>query len=166
VSQCWTVVRAPVHSDAALALLREYHIDVSDRYFRLHLGRNSTPAEIEDGLADSPSDALAPPTGVFLIGHHNGIPAACVGLKTLDHATVELKRLFVHHAHRGTGGSAHLMVAAEEAARELGATRIVLNTRLDLIEARTLYVKYGYAEIPAIRAEQYAEVWYGKELSA
>lgn len=165
VTRGWTVSPSPVHSDEALALLREFYIDVSDRYYRYHFGRDSTPTEIEEGLADSPSDSLAPPTGVFLIGHHDGIPAACVGLKAFDDKTVELKRLFIRHAHRGTGGGARLMSAVEDAAHELGARRIVLNTRLDLAEARALYVKHGYAEIPAVRDELYAEVWYGKDLA-
>lgn len=162
--QNWTVSVAPVQSGEALALLREYYVDLSDRYYRHHFGRDSTATEIEEGLADSPSDALAPPTGVFLIGHCNGEPAACVGLKVLDDHTVELKRLFIRHAHRGTGGAARLLAAAEDATRDLGATRIVLNTRLDLVEARGLYVKHGYVGIPAVRDEQYAEVWYGKDL--
>lgn len=160
----WTVSVAPVDTEEALALLREYYIDVSDRYYQHHFGRNSTPTEIEEGLAESPSDTLAPPTGLFLIGHYDGNPGACAGLKVLDTRTVELKRLFVRHAVRGTGGGARLLSAAEEAARDLGASRVVLNTRVDLVEARALYGNYGYTEIPALRNEQYAEVWYGKGL--
>jgi GNAT superfamily N-acetyltransferase len=160
----WTVEVVSVESEEALALLRDYYIDVSDRYYQHHFGRDSTPTEIEEGLAESPSDSLAPPTGVFLVGRYDGIPAACAGLMLLDVHTVELKRLFVRHARRGTGGGARLLAAAEEAARGLGAARIVLNTRLDLVEARALYRGHGYAEIPALRTEKHAELWFGKRL--
>lgn len=41
---------------------------------------------------------------------------------------------------------------------------MVLDTRLDLIEARKLYIRHGYAEIPAYSAGPYAQIWYGKDL--
>lgn len=161
----WSHAVVSVDSAEALALLRDYYIDVSDRYFQYHFGRDSTAAEIEEGLAGEPSHSLTPPTGLFLLGRCDGVPAACVGLKVLDDQTVELTRLFVRHRRRGTGGGKRLLAAAEEAARELGATRIVLNTRLDLVEARALYSAHGYLVIPALRKEQYAEVWYGRDLA-
>ncbi|MCZ2527749.1 GNAT family N-acetyltransferase [Streptomyces sp. HB2AG] len=160
----WTVAPAPVESPESQALLREYHIDVSDSWYMLHLGRPSTPAEIEEGLADSPSDDLAPPTGLFLVGRYGGTPAGCAGLRVLDPRTVELTRVFVRPAHRGTGGGRHLLAAVDEAARRLGAERIVLDTRLDLTGARALYTAYGYTEIPPYKHGPYAEVWYGREL--
>ncbi|MEV6371915.1 GNAT family N-acetyltransferase [Micromonospora musae] len=165
-SQTWTVTPADVGSPEAAVLLRDYFIDVSDRYFQLHLGRPSTPTEIEEGLAAHPSDDLAPPTGVFLLARQGDEPAGCAGLRVLDPRTVELTRIFVRHALRGTGGGSRLLAAAEEAARGLGAERIVLDTRLDLVEARALYVRHGYAEVPAHNDHRYAEIWYGKELGS
>jgi GNAT superfamily N-acetyltransferase len=162
----WKVSPESVGSGEAEVLLREYYIEVSDRYYQLHEGRSSTPTEIAEGLAGSPSDYLAPPTGVFLIGRYRGDPAGCAGLRVLDASTVELKRLFVRPSARGTGGGARILAAVDEAARGLGAERIVLDTRLDLIEARSLYLRHGYTEIPAYSRQLYAEVWYGKELTA
>jgi GNAT superfamily N-acetyltransferase len=162
--QAWSVTLGTAGSTEAASLLREYYIEVSDRYYQLHCGRTSTPAEIEQGLANSPSDDLAPPTGVFLLGRYGDAPAACAGLRVLDPRTVELTRMFVRPARRGRGGGSRLLAAAAEAARDLGAGRIVLDTRLDLVEARTLYLKHGYAEIPAISNRPYAEIWYGKQL--
>ena len=62
-SVTWTVAPVDVGSADALALLRDYFTEVSDRYFLLHFDRRSTPEEIETGLADSPSHYLALPTG-------------------------------------------------------------------------------------------------------
>jgi len=163
--QSWAVALAPVDSAESLALLREYLVDVSDRYYRLHEDRDSTPEEIEHGLATMPSDHLTPPTGVFLVGRHDGVAAACAGLKVLDPTTVELTRVYVRPDRRGTGGGARLLEAVETAARDLGAERIVLDTRLDLVEARALYLKNGYAEVPAYSEGPYAEVWYAKDLT-
>ncbi|MFC8454735.1 GNAT family N-acetyltransferase [Kitasatospora sp. NPDC057223] len=162
----WRIAPADVRSADAVALLRDYFIDVSDRYYELHEGRRSTPAEIEEGLAASPSDDLAAPTGLFLIGRHGDEAHACAGLRVLDPRTVELTRVFVRPALRGTGGGARLMAAVDEAARSLRAERIVLDTRLDLVEARALYTRHGYTETPAYSAGPYAEVWYARELGA
>ena len=161
----WTVAPATVSSPEAEALLRDYFVEVSDRYYLLHEGRVSTPTEIEEGLAGAPSDDLAAPTGLFLVGRHGGEPQACAGLRVRDARTVELTRVYIRPAARGTGGGARLLTAVEEAARGLGAERIVLDTRLDLVEARALYVRHGYDEIPAYAdCGPYAEIWYGKDL--
>ncbi|WP_428833194.1 hypothetical protein [Micromonospora coerulea] len=52
----------------------------------------------------------------------------------------------------------------EETARAAGADRIRLDTRDDLIEARALYARHGYVEIPAYNAGRYAEHWFEKLL--
>ncbi|MEV6978733.1 GNAT family N-acetyltransferase [Kitasatospora sp. NPDC093806] len=165
--ELWAVAPADVGSEESLALLREYYLDVANRYYLLHFGREGTPEEIETGLAGSPSDDLAAPTGAFLLGRYGTTeePEACAGLRVLDADTVELTRVYVRPSRRGTGGGSHLLTAVDEAARALGARRIVLDTRLDLVEARALYTRHGYREIPAYTSNMYAEVWYGKDLT-
>ncbi|MEU4114970.1 GNAT family N-acetyltransferase [Kitasatospora sp. NPDC028055] len=162
----WTITTTDVTTPEATDLLREYYYDVANRYYRLHLGREGTPEELESGLADSPSDDLAAPTGLFLLGRYDGAPQSCAGLRRYDATTVELTRVFVRPGLRGTGGGAQLLAAVDRAARTMGAERIVLDTRLDLIEARTLYLRNGYQEIPAYGdTGPYSEVWYGKDLT-
>ncbi|MGW2250565.1 GNAT family N-acetyltransferase [Kitasatospora sp. NPDC001660] len=164
-SGLWTVAPADVTSDDALALLREYYYDVANRYGRLHFGQDFTTEVLEAGLAETPSDDLAEPTGLFLIGRYAGVAQSCAGLRRLDATTVELTRVYVRPALRGTGGGARLLAAVDSAARALGAERIALDTRLDLVEARALYTRHGYREIPAYSSGPYAEVWYGKDLT-
>ncbi|MBD0691096.1 GNAT family N-acetyltransferase [Streptomyces sp. CBMA123] len=162
----WTITTADVTAPEATELLREYYYDVANRYYRLHLGREGTPEELESGLADSPSDDLAAPTGLFLLGRHEGAAQSCAGLRRHDATTVELTRVYVRPGVRGTGGGVRLLAAVDEAARTLGAERIVLDTRLDLVEARALYLRNGYREIPAYGdTGPYSEVWYGKDLT-
>ncbi|MFG2915420.1 GNAT family N-acetyltransferase [Kitasatospora sp. NPDC048298] len=165
-SGSWTVATADVTTPEALDLLREYYYDVANRYYRLHFDREGTPEELESGLAGSPSDDLAAPSGLFLIGRHDGVAHSCAGLRRLDATTSELTRVFVRPGLRGTGGGTALLTAVDRAARSLGADRIVLDTRLDLVEARALYLRNGYREIPAYSSGPYAQVWYGKDLTA
>ncbi|WP_062070817.1 GNAT family N-acetyltransferase [Demequina sediminicola] len=61
---------------------------------------------------------------------------------------LELKRLWVTAEARGLGVAKALMRAAEEAARRVGATRLVLETGLKQPEALGLYEYLGYHRIP------------------
>ncbi|WP_344321595.1 GNAT family N-acetyltransferase [Streptomyces macrosporus] len=157
----WDIAPLPVgHPDSA-ALLRAYYDDIVGR----HHGRPVTDAELDEVLAEEPSDDLTAPTGHFLVGRYGGRPAGCVGLRVLDAETAELTRLFVRPEARGTGGGRRLLEAAERAAREvLGARVMRLDTRGDLVEARALYARSGYAEIPDYNGARYAEHWFEKRL--
>ncbi|MEU6930753.1 GNAT family N-acetyltransferase [Streptomyces sp. 2RAF24] len=156
----WIFTPEHVGTPDATALRRAYYGDVAGRYWK----RPATEAEVDDGLAGDGVELLTPPTGQFLVGRYDGAPAACGGVLLLDAERAELTRVFLRHAFRGKGGAGTLIRGLEDAARGLGARRMVLNTRLDLVEARALYTRHGYAEIPAYCSGPYMDIWYGKEL--
>ncbi|MEU3251719.1 GNAT family N-acetyltransferase [Streptomyces sp. NPDC006997] len=160
----WTVAPEPVGSPDAAALWRAYYTEVSDRWYLLHEGHRTDPAELEREIAADPGDQLASPGGRLLVARYGGVAAGMAGVRLLDAATAELKRVFVYEAMRGRGGAPLLVAAAEDAARALGATRIVLDTRGDLVEARTLYARLGYRETAPHNDEPYAEHWFRKDL--
>ncbi|MGY3336057.1 GNAT superfamily N-acetyltransferase [Streptomyces filamentosus] len=156
----WNFSPERVDTPDATALRRDYFGDVAGRYF----GRVLAEDEYDQEMIDEGLELLTPPAGQFLVGRYGGKPAACGGLVLLDAERAELTRVFVRHAFRGLGGADLLMDGLERSARELGARRVVLNTRLDLVEARALYTRHGYGEIPAYCTGPYMEIWYGKEL--
>ncbi|WP_199922720.1 GNAT family N-acetyltransferase [Streptomyces sp. NRRL S-87] len=156
----WTVAPEPLTGPDAGALARDYLAEVAGRYWN----RPVTEAELDEFIADDPGSELVRPTGEFLVGRYGGEPGACAGLRLLDARTAELTRVYVRPALRGTGGGAALITALEEVARSLGAERIRLDTRTDLVEARNLYAKHGYAEIPAYNDGPYAQHWFEKRL--
>ncbi|MFF3242243.1 GNAT family N-acetyltransferase [Streptomyces sp. NPDC002870] len=156
----WTLAPEAFDSPDASALRREYYDEVASRYWK----RPATPQEIAEGLAGDGVEQLTPPTGQFVVGRYGGKAAACGGILLLDAGRAELTRVYLRPAFRGRKGAGLLLRTLEDEARGLGARRMVLNTRLDLIEARTLYVRNGYAEIPAYCSGPYMEIWYGKEL--
>ncbi|MFF7474889.1 GNAT family N-acetyltransferase [Streptomyces sp. NPDC008092] len=160
----WTIAPEQPDSAAARALWRAYYTEVSDRWYLRHEGRRTDPAELERGIAARPGSELAPPTGRLLIARYGGEPAGSAGVRLLDPATAELTRVFVSEPLRGRGGAALLVAAAEDAARALGAARIVLDTRTDLAEARALYARLGYTETGPHNDDVYAEHWFRKEL--
>ncbi|MBC9712541.1 GNAT family N-acetyltransferase [Streptomyces sp. TRM66268-LWL] len=164
VSPAWTVSPESVDSPAATALWRAYYTEVSDRWYLKETGRPTEPGELERGIAEETGESLRGPDGVLLVARFGGEALGTAGVRRLDATTCELKRVFLLPSARGKGGGTVLMDAAEEAARAFGGRRLVLDTRLDLIEARKLYVKRGFAEIPAYNSGAYQEIWYGKEL--
>ncbi|SCL72579.1 GNAT family N-acetyltransferase [Micromonospora peucetia] len=142
------------------ALLEAYFEEMARRYH----GRPVRPGEVAAAMADDPSDDLAAPTGILLVAYRVGVPAACVGLRYRP-GLAELTRVYVRPDHRGHGGGAALLAAVQERASAAGITRIRLDTRSDLVEARTLYARHGYREIPAFNDGVYAEHWFEKVLS-
>lgn len=161
----WTVTPEPHDSPVATALWRAYYTEVSDRYYLLHEGRRTDPAELEREVARADWSDLAPPKGRLLVARYAGEPAGTAGVRLLDTNTAELKRVFVREDLRGRGGGPVLVAAAEDAARALGAVRMILDTRHDLTEARALYTRLGYEETEPHNDDPYAEHWFGKGLN-
>jgi GNAT superfamily N-acetyltransferase len=160
----WTVAPEPYDSPVAAALWRAYYTEVSDRWYLLHQGRRTDPEELEREIAAVSGADLAPPEGLLLVARYAGEPAGSAGVRLPAGAAAELTRVFLYEGMRGRGGAALLVRAAEDAARASGATRMVLDTRGDLVEARALYARLGYAETGPHNADPYAEHWFAKEL--
>ncbi|MGW0943676.1 GNAT family N-acetyltransferase [Streptomyces sp. NPDC002623] len=156
----WTIAPEAVDSPAAVALWRAYYTEVSDRYYLLHEGRRTGPEELEREIAAHAGAELAPPSGQLLVGRYDGEPAGTAGVRLLDATTAELTRVFVRAELRGRGGAALLVRGAEDAARALGVTRMILDTRGDLVEARALYSRLGYTETEPHNANPYADHWF------
>lgn len=163
----WSVAPEPYDSPVADALWRAYYTEVSDRWYLLHEGHVTDPGELEREVAADTGDYLAPPDGVLLVARYEGEPVGTAGVRLMDSdaATAELKRVFVLEEARGRGGAALLVTAAEDSARALGAERIVLDTRGDLVEARALYARLGYVESAPHNDHEYADHWFTKTLA-
>ncbi|WP_433320246.1 GNAT family N-acetyltransferase [Micromonospora sp. CA-269861] len=156
----WTTSTSRPDQPDAVLLLREYMTEMVVRYHR----RPDLPGEVDAALAELPSDDLTAPSGLLLLAHHGDDLAGCAGLRWQP-GWAELTRVFVRPEHRGAGGGAALLSVVEERARVAGADRIRLDTRHDLVEARALYARHGYAEIPAYSRGPYADHWFEKRLS-
>jgi GNAT superfamily N-acetyltransferase len=124
----------PSHPDAQ-ALIAALDADLQARY----------PGVSLDPVDTSP---LVPPRGVFIVGRVEGRPVACGGWRTLDDATVELKRMYVDPSVRRRGQARALVSALEDAARERGFTVVRIETGDNQPEAVALYERCGYTRIP------------------
>lgn len=150
----WTVREEPPDSPEAVALLRSYFGEPTVRFF----GRATTEEEIDQTLAEYPSTGL----GAFFVLRADDEPAGCLGV----HHTGEITRMYVTPRFRRGGGARALLASAEDHARGHGLTRLFLDTRADLIEARALYVSCGFTEIaPATETPKpFQDHWYEKLL--
>jgi GNAT superfamily N-acetyltransferase len=90
---------------------------------------------------------FAPPAGRFIVGYADYAPVAMGGLRRHADGEVEIKRMYVAPDVRGHGYARAILAALEERARELGATRVVLETGERQPEAIRLYESSGYLPI-------------------
>jgi GNAT superfamily N-acetyltransferase len=138
----------------AVALLRDYFAELTVRYFH----RATTEQEIDETLDEFPSTGLA----LFLVLRSGGAPAGCLGM----HPTGELTRMYVAPRFRRGGGARALLVAGESWARTQGLTRLFLDTRTDLVEARAFYASCGFIEVPPATSVPgpFQDHWFEKAL--
>jgi len=90
---------------------------------------------------------FAPPDGRFVVGYLDMAPVAMGGVRRIDGADVEIKRMYVVPDQRGRGLSRVVLAHLESLARELGATRVLLETGQKQPEAMRLYESSGYERV-------------------
>jgi DNA-binding MarR family transcriptional regulator/GNAT superfamily N-acetyltransferase len=116
----------------------------------------------KEGLADAVE--MVPPGGVFVLARLDGEAVGCGGLKRIDEATGEIKRVWTAPKARGMGVARRMLRALEAAARDMGSNRLRLDTNRALTEAHALYRKEGFREIARFNDNPYANHWFEKRL--
>ena len=127
--------------DAIRVLFREY----ADS-----LGVNLDYQGFEEEVRDLPG-SYAPPAGTLLLARRDDEILGCVGVRALNPATAEMKRLYVRPAGRGTGLGRTLAEAAIRFATSSGYERMRLDTLPQMQTAQELYRELGFVPIEAYR---------------
>jgi GNAT superfamily N-acetyltransferase len=115
------------------------------------------------GSVTHPEEMVAP-TGVFLVGYEDARPVACGGLRRLDDDVAEIKRMYVSPPARSRGVGRALLVALEDAGREIGYERVRLDSGPEQVHGQALFAAAGYSEIPKYNANHIANYWAEKRL--
>ncbi|MFE0424024.1 GNAT family N-acetyltransferase [Streptomyces sp. NPDC058953] len=99
--------------------------------------------ESEPGIAPSAADVP-----VFVVAYTpDGTPVACGGLRALDPATGEIKRMYVAPTARGLGAADAVLKALEDRARARAWTSLRLETGARQGAAVRFYTRSGYAPV-------------------
>lgn len=144
----------PADDPVALALLADYERDLVGRGIVLHQ---------DEGGSVTP-DELAPPYGAFYLAALDAEPVGCGGVRRLDPATAEVKRMYVAPAARGRGVARALLQRLEADAAAWGCGVVRLDTGAGMEEALGLYRRGGYREIADYNGNPHAGHWMEKQL--
>lgn len=101
-------------------------------------------------LLDLP-DMYGSPAGGLLLVSQADEWVGCAGVRRLDQAACELKRMYLRDSMRGMGIGRILLGAALDLAQMLGYEKIRLDTLPSMETAIALYRSVGFTEIPPYR---------------
>jgi GNAT superfamily N-acetyltransferase len=150
-----TIRAEPADSEASLALQEDFFEYVRERY----------PGWGPSLIPSAEPDEVAPPGGAWLVAYAGEEPVGCGGIKRLGDSAAEIKRVFLREDARGRGAGRALMVALEDAARDLGYSRVRLDTGDRQPEALALFRAIGFREIADYNGNPFASYWMEKQLA-
>lgn len=118
----------------------------------------------------TPAAEFVAPDGTFALAvdtaDGTAVPVGCGGLRRIaddgDDVRFEVKHVYVTPHGRGRGVATALMDALEQAARDLGATSVVLDTNDSLVAAGAMYRSRGYQRVEPFNENPNATAWYRK----
>jgi len=97
---------------------------------------------------DSPFESIIDVGGAILIGELDSAVVGTVALIPLEEGTLELAKMTVSKAARGTGLGLALGKAALTRAKAMGARKVYLESNTILTPALSLYEKLGFQPLP------------------
>jgi putative acetyltransferase len=148
--------RGSIVTAESVALIQALNAELSARYpeegathFRLD------PEEVADGR------------GAFLVVRSDGRWVGCGAVRRIDERTGEIKRMYVAAEFRGNGIARRLLDELEAESKNLGLSRLVLETGERQPEALALYMRAGFMRIAAFGeyADSPLSVCMAKELT-
>lgn len=89
------------------------------------------------------------PDGRLYLAYLDGRPTGCIGLRKIDEANCEMKRLFVRPEFRGRKIGRVMIEKIIGEARQIGYRYMLLDTMPCLQSATRLYKDLGFYEIPS-----------------
>jgi len=128
-------------------------------------GLKPDPAATDADLTDIEQSYFARGGAFFVLEDKRGSIIGAYGLYPLQDRTCELRKMYLHKDYRGKGLGKLLLDSALAQARELGFTRVTLETASVLKEAIALYESYGFVEYTPDHMSERCDQAYVLELT-
>ena len=122
------------------------------------------PACTDADIIDVESSYFGRGGAFFVLETEDGSIIGAYGLYPAEEQTCELRKMYLHKAHRGRGLGKFLLEDALSKARQLGFERMILETASVLKEAIALYKSYGFVEYDPQRISSRCDQAYLLEL--
>lgn len=148
------IKQVPANDPDAAALGAALRDEVESRY-----------AGSGGGETGSPLAEAVEPGGVVLLAYAGGDAIGVGALREFGPGVVEIKRMYVAPANRGSGVATRLLEELENRARVRGFELVRLDTRDRLAEAIRIYRAAGYREIPDYNGNPRVNRWFEKRLA-
>ncbi len=135
-----------------MTIIRDYTEEDKDRVFQIlkdslqQYGLSTDTASIDSDILAINTFYIAP-GGAFKILELKDLSIGTYGLYKLDDKTCELRKMYLDPAYKGNGYGRILLEDAVKTAKNLGFSKITLETNSCLFEAVRMYRKYGFKEI-------------------
>jgi putative acetyltransferase len=142
--------------DKIRTLFREYETELNE-----DLCFQSFETELKD-----PLKKYSPPNGVLYLAFWNNEVAGCIALMPLEESVCEMKRLYVRPAFRMHKIGKALVEQLLDDAKQLGYSKMKLDTLQKLQPAIQLYKQYGFEETTAYYQNPLAGVVYMEKVIA
>jgi GNAT superfamily N-acetyltransferase len=104
------------------------------------------------------------PNGCFLLLMVGDEPIGCGAIRRLSEGEGELRRMWVTPLWRGRQAGRYLLGALEDLAREMGMSKLCLDTNSALEAALGLYRSAGFIDVEPYNDNSFADVWLAKDL--
>lgn len=134
-----SVLQITIRRSTSTDLCFEQFCDALDSEFR-----SRYPSEEQDFKPYNTVDGNAR----VVLAYHDTLPVGCGCFRPADDDSVEIKRMYVIPTHRGRQIAAGILETLEKWAVEEGYSAAKLETGIGQPEARALYLRHGYYEIP------------------
>ncbi len=102
--------------------------------------------------------------GWFAVIEENHEIVGSYGIFKIDHDTCELRKMYLMRDYQGRGLGKRMMDDALEKAKELGYSRMVLETNKVLGKAVVMYRQYGFEPYEPVHLSDRCDLAMGKEL--
>ncbi len=156
--EAWAHLRIRSANNGDRAAIENLVFDVL-REFDLSPDPENTDADLKDIEAN-----YLVRGGVFDVIEDDHAIVGTIGLYPVDAAVCELRKMYLVREARGRGLGKYLLERSVVQARELGFSRIVLETSSKLPAAIRLYVNFGFHQIELLHASPRADQSYALDI--